>query len=106
MAGEAVRSELAALGVSFHLGTVVERIDRKGEGVRFTLANGKTVEADVVLSAVGLRPGTGIASAAGEWGVEKNGSDVKAISQKKYRLSTRSNPPIHAFIIAKYVRLR
>lgn len=64
-AAEAVRSELTALAVNFHLGTVVERIDRKGEGVRLTLANHAIVDADLVISAVGLRPGTELAHAAG-----------------------------------------
>lgn len=64
-AAEAVRSELTALAVNFHLGTVVERIDQKGEGVRLTLANHAIVDADLVISAVGLRPGTELAHAAG-----------------------------------------
>ena len=64
-AGEAVRSELAALGVSFHLGTVVERVDRQGDGVALTLANDETLEADLVLSAVGLYPRTELAEKAG-----------------------------------------
>lgn len=64
-AADAVQSELAALGVNFHLGTVVDRVDQQGEGVRLTLANSDTVDADLVISAVGLRPGTEIAQAAG-----------------------------------------
>lgn len=65
-AGEAIRVALAAEGVRFHLETVAERIDRNSEGgVDITLANGETVEADLVVSAVGLRPRTQLASAAG-----------------------------------------
>ncbi|MDR9424557.1 MAG: FAD-dependent oxidoreductase [Marinobacter sp.] len=64
-AADAVQSELAALGVNFHLGTVVDRVDQQGGGVRLTLANSDTVDADLVISAVGLRPGTEIAQAAG-----------------------------------------
>lgn len=65
IAANAVQQELETLGVRFHLGTVVDRIDRKGDGVTLTLANGEALEADLVLSAVGLRPRTGLAEAAG-----------------------------------------
>lgn len=64
-AAEAVKTELAELGVRFHLETVVDRIDRDGDGVRLTLANGEILAADLVISAVGLRPRTGLAHAAG-----------------------------------------
>ncbi|MCD1646007.1 NAD(P)/FAD-dependent oxidoreductase [Marinobacter adhaerens] len=64
-AAHAVQQELENLGVGFHLGTVVDRIDRQGDGVSLTLANGETLEADLVLSAVGLRPRTDLARAAG-----------------------------------------
>ncbi|MCK7550485.1 MULTISPECIES: NAD(P)/FAD-dependent oxidoreductase [Marinobacter] len=64
-AAEAVKAELTELGVGFHLETVVDRIDRAGEGVRLALANGETLEADLVISAVGLRPRTELAEAAG-----------------------------------------
>lgn len=64
-AADAVKSALTGLGVRFHLETVVDRIDRAGEGVRLTLSNGETLEADLVISAVGLRPRTGLAEAAG-----------------------------------------
>ena len=65
VAANAVQRELESLGVRFHLGTVVDRIDRKGGGVSLTLANGETLDADLVLSAVGLRPRIGLALAAG-----------------------------------------
>ncbi|MFL1456540.1 NAD(P)/FAD-dependent oxidoreductase [Marinobacter sp. GN3S48] len=64
-AAEAVREELASQGVRFHLETVVDRIDREGDGVKLTLANGETLQADLVISAVGLRPRTELAQAAG-----------------------------------------
>ncbi|MAO11895.1 NAD(P)/FAD-dependent oxidoreductase [Marinobacter sp.] len=64
-AAEAVRHELTELGVRFHLGTVVERVDEDGGGVRLTLGNGETLQADLVISAVGLRPRTELAKAAG-----------------------------------------
>jgi rubredoxin---NAD+ reductase len=52
--GAALRAGLAAAGVEWHLGTGAERVDRAGNGYRVTLANGETVEADLVLSAIGL----------------------------------------------------
>lgn len=72
VAANAVQQELETLGVRFHLGTVVERVDRgdntgdkEQAGVSLALANGETLDADLVLSAVGLRPRTGLARAAG-----------------------------------------
>jgi len=64
-AAEAVRNGLEELGVRFHLETVVEQIAKEGEGVRLSLANGEHVEADLVISAVGLRPRTELAATAG-----------------------------------------
>ena len=65
VAAHAVQRELENLGVRFHLETVVERLDRHGNGVRLNLANGDTVDADLVISAVGLRPRIGLAQGAG-----------------------------------------
>lgn len=64
-AAEAVRSSLEKLGVRFHLETVVERVSARGNGVNLTLGNGETLDADLVISAVGLRPRTELAAAAG-----------------------------------------
>lgn len=64
-AGEAVSDALAERGVRFHFGAACERVDRDGETVHVGLADGRTLEADVVLSAVGLRPRTALAEAAG-----------------------------------------
>lgn len=64
-AGAFLQRKLEAAGVTFYLGEATERVERIGDIVRLTLASGKTVEADLVLSAVGLRPRTGIAKAAG-----------------------------------------
>lgn len=65
VAANAVVAALKDEGVRFHLETVVDRIDRDGAGVRLTLANGETVLADRVISAVGLRPRVELARAAG-----------------------------------------
>lgn len=64
-AGQAVAGALTELGVRFHTGTTVVRVDRSGEGVCLHLADGRQVQADLVLSATGLRPNTGLARAAG-----------------------------------------
>lgn len=66
--GAAMQQALAGLGVGWHLGTSVERVDAVGEAgrrVALTLANGDALEADLLLSAVGLRPRTALAVAAG-----------------------------------------
>lgn len=64
-AAGAVQAELEKLGVRFHLGTVVERVEHQGSGVELTLGNGEQLQADLVVSAVGLRPRTELACAAG-----------------------------------------
>ena len=65
-ASKAVQNGLEELGVTYHFDTVVERIDRNGDqGVVASLANGKTIEADIVLSAVGVRPRIDLAQQAG-----------------------------------------
>lgn len=56
---------LTARGIDLRLGTTAAAIDRNGPGLKVTLANGGTVDADVVLSAVGLRPDLRLAQAAG-----------------------------------------
>jgi len=60
-----LQSALESAGVLFHWGTTVLSIDRAGETLRVTLANGEALAADAVLSAVGLRPDTRLAAAAG-----------------------------------------
>ena len=63
--GTLLRDRLAALGVTWHFGTGVKRVDRAGAQLRVTLGNGHEIVADVVLSAVGLKPRTELARAAG-----------------------------------------
>jgi len=61
----AFQAQLEAKGIRFELGTTVQRIDHGANGLTVSLANGKTVEVDIVLSAVGLRPNTELARASG-----------------------------------------
>jgi rubredoxin---NAD+ reductase len=64
--GQRLRERLEMAGVRFRFGTVARGIDRLGDGgYRVRLADGETLATEVVLSAVGLRPRTGLAQAAG-----------------------------------------
>jgi len=60
-----VLAGLKDLGAKFHFGTVVDHIAAAGKGVKLTLANDEEIEADLVLSAVGLRPRKELAAEAG-----------------------------------------
>jgi rubredoxin---NAD+ reductase len=60
-----IQNKLEGEGVVFHLGTTTQKVERVGEQLNLTLANGVTILADVVLSAVGLRPRTALAASAG-----------------------------------------
>lgn len=64
-AGLQVQAALQALGVHWHFGTSVASVETNRTGLLATLANGPTVQADVVLSAIGLRADTALAAAAG-----------------------------------------
>jgi rubredoxin-NAD+ reductase len=64
-AGDFVRGGLAAIGVRFHFGSAPKSVDRDRNAVALSLAGGTRVPTDVVLSAVGLRPRTSLAQAAG-----------------------------------------
>jgi rubredoxin-NAD+ reductase len=63
--GDMVRSALAEQGVEWHLGRKVVSIDKAGEGFRAELDDKTIIEADALLSAVGLRPHTRLAEEAG-----------------------------------------
>ena len=66
LAGEAMRARLAAAGLRWHLGAGVARAGRRpGGGIVLHLAGGATIEADAALCAIGLRPRTALAAAAG-----------------------------------------
>jgi rubredoxin-NAD+ reductase len=60
-----LQAGLEAAGVQWQLGTTVISVDKVESGYLATLGNGKSLEADVVLSAVGLRPRVQLASTAG-----------------------------------------
>jgi rubredoxin-NAD+ reductase len=64
-AGREVSGRLAEAGVRWLLGRSVAAVERSSDGYRLTLDDGNAFEVEVVLSAVGLRPRTDLASAAG-----------------------------------------
>jgi rubredoxin-NAD+ reductase len=64
-AGQRLADSLAALGVRWHFGRIGTRVERTANGYQVMLDNGDGIEADVVLSAIGLRPRTQLAQAAG-----------------------------------------
>jgi rubredoxin-NAD+ reductase len=64
-AGQRLAASLGGLGVSWHFARSAKSVERAGEGYAATLDNGETIEADVVLSAIGLRSRTQLARAAG-----------------------------------------
>lgn len=64
-AGSRVLAPLALLGVDWYFGTSVGGVDAAASGYTLTLANGVSLHADLVLSAIGLRPRIGLAKEAG-----------------------------------------
>ncbi len=64
-AATALEEKLSAVGIRWHFGNTAQSIDIHGDAVRLTLANGATIDTDVVLSAVGLRPRIQLARDAG-----------------------------------------
>lgn len=64
-AGKAVQAALEAKGATFHFGPLVTEVNKAEEGVVVTLNNGHTISADLVVSAVGVRPRIDLAQASG-----------------------------------------
>ena len=66
-AGEQLQEALQSRGVAWHLGTTVQSLHTHAATGRLqaTLADGSSMQVDAVLSAVGLRANTALASAAG-----------------------------------------
>lgn len=64
-AGRRMIEPLQAVGIAWHFGEAVSAVNKAQQGYRLTLKGGNAIEADAVLSAVGLRPRTALAKAAG-----------------------------------------
>lgn len=64
-AASAVQAGLASLGARFHLGPVLTSLNYQADALQAQLSDGSVIACDLVLSAVGLRPRTELAAAAG-----------------------------------------
>ncbi|MGF6397660.1 rubredoxin-NAD+ reductase [Pseudomonas frederiksbergensis] len=64
-AAAAVQAGLEGLGARFHLGPVLNRLQRVADGLEAHLSDGQVIPCDVVVSAIGLRPRIDLAAAAG-----------------------------------------
>lgn len=64
-AGKAVQAALEEKGAKFHFGPLVTEVNKAENGVTVTLDNGATIDADLVVSAVGVRPRIDLAQASG-----------------------------------------
>ena len=64
-ASAAVRAGLESLGTKFHFGVFAKEVNKKDAHYEVLLSDGRLLEGDVILSAVGLRPRIQLAQAAG-----------------------------------------
>lgn len=60
-----VHQHLLQKGVHLHLEQSVERFERKNDHLQVFFSNGKSIEADIVILSIGVRPETTLAKAAG-----------------------------------------
>ena len=86
-AGKAVQAALEEKGAKFHFGPLVTQVNQGDSGVVVALSNGETIEADIVVSAVGVRPSVKLAQASG---IETNRGIVTN------RLLETSTPNVYA----------
>jgi 3-phenylpropionate/trans-cinnamate dioxygenase ferredoxin reductase component len=84
---ERVRARHAREGVTIHLGTGVDRIERNETALRVLLANGDAIDCDAVVAGIGAVPETTVAAEAGL--AIENGIAVDAMFRT-------SNPDIFA----------
>ncbi len=64
-ASERLQVRLEAAGAHFRFGVSLQSVERVAQGLSLTLSDGSLLQADLVLSAIGLRPRTLLASEAG-----------------------------------------
>ncbi len=60
-----LQDALCQQGVNWHFGVKAEAVERAGNALRLRLSDGSGMDADIVLSAIGLRSRTALAAAAG-----------------------------------------
>ena len=75
IAGKALEQGLREAGANIHLRRFVSRIDSSNAKLTATLDDGSTIETDIVISAVGLKPDLELAKSAGlecELGISTN----------------------------------
>jgi rubredoxin-NAD+ reductase len=65
VAGKQLIEPLQQIGVTFRFGVAVSAVDKNDAAYQLTLNNGEIINADIVLSAVGLRPRTSLARETG-----------------------------------------
>jgi len=63
--GEFLKSALSSVGVRWHLQTTLESVHETESGVALLLENGIQIEADIILSAIGLKPNLKLAERVG-----------------------------------------
>lgn len=63
--GDALSDALRQLGVGLYLGRTLASLNQAGDGLQALLSDGTRLDCDLVLSAIGLRPRTALAQAAG-----------------------------------------
>jgi rubredoxin-NAD+ reductase len=63
--GAFLQRKLEAIGVAFHFDTITKRVEKIGNKLQLTFANGKILQTDILLTAVGLIPNTSLAKEAG-----------------------------------------
>ncbi len=64
-AGRAVQTALEEKGARFHFGPLVTAVNNAENGVNVSLNNGESITADLVVSAVGVRPQVALAQSSG-----------------------------------------
>lgn len=60
-----VHAHLLEKGVRLYLETAVESFTKVGEAIEIKFSDGRTLEADIVILSIGVRPNTALASSAG-----------------------------------------
>ena len=65
VAGNAIQSALEQAGATFHFGRLAKEVNQTDSGVEVVLDDGQKIHADLVLSAVGVKPNIELAVSAG-----------------------------------------